>query len=89
MADNLAKMHKKKYRGNTSPLISMLFLPPFIAHSISLLSPAVFALRSTEESSLASLFQAKPQRVVLDLEEIAKMGYVVVRTLSIWTGNWG
>jgi hypothetical protein len=35
------------------------------------------------------LFQAKPQRVVLDLEEIAKMGYVVVRTLSIWTGNWG
>lgn len=33
--------------------------------------------------------QPSHRRLFLDFDEIAKMGYVVVRTLFLWTGNWG
>lgn len=59
----------------------------FFAFSCSPLAP-----KSTEESFYASFLQVNSKATgdcSWNLDEIAKMGYVVVRTLFLWTGNGG
>lgn len=81
---------RERYRDHFPQSGSSLL--PFMVPFISLLSPAPFAPKSTEESFYASFLQVNSKATgdcSWNLDEIAKMEYVVVRILFLWTGNGG